>query len=658
MVTPAAGTKGEGVIPSPRPGLKGRPSLAVMVMLSLVLVADLVLAVAQLMVQRQVLLPSFAMLERQSAKTDIARVDHAVQRELDLMGVSALNWGNWEEPYRFMQDHHQEFVKQNLYPAAIRSMKIDALMMIGADGNYVWSGAYDPASGNPMDIDLVTRGALPDNHPWRPALSAGTSIQGLIGTNRGTMLAALSPVLDGQGRGPHRGAVLIGRLLTGTEIARIGEQAQTKLTSTDLQMPGSAAPAALPPGAILEGPDALVELDISTDIYRTLDDIYGRPLIRLRGEIPRAISAQGRETLAYAVAFLTVTGAIVLIVLLVVLNRSILSPLSRITHHAVAIGKNENRPARLNIDRKDELGILAQEFERMMDRLMTARRELVDRSFESGAAEMASGTLHNIGNAMTPLTVEVAALQARLHAAPADDVRLAVAELDRVDDDPARQADIVHFLRLTSIELADLVQSAEGEIATIARQTQAVQDALAEQQDFKRGGTIEETVSLAELVDHSLEIVPLALRQRLSIERDDSVMAIGPVRLARTTLQQVLQNLIVNAAESARAAGHDRGVLRISAAMLPGSHRGELHLQFHDNGAGITAAHLKRIFERGFSTKSRDTNSGIGLHWCANALNALGGAIRATSDGPGRGACVHVMIPVERPETMSLAEVA
>ena len=51
---------------------------------------------------------------------------------------------------------------------------------------------------------------------------------------------------------------------------------------------------------------------------------------------------------------------------------------------------------------------------------------------------------------------------------------------------------------------------------------------------------------------------------------------------------------------------------------------------------------LERVFEKGFSTKSRDTNYGIGLHWCANAISALGGRIWAASDGPGRGASMHL----------------
>ena len=74
-----------------------------------------------------------------------------------------------------------------------------------------------------------------------------------------------------------------------------------------------------------------------------------------------------------------------------------------------------------------------------------------------------------------------------------------------------------------------------------------------------------------------------------------------------------------------------------------------------DNGVGIAHGNLERVFDQGFSTKSRDTNYGIGLHWCANAISAMGGRIWAVSDGPGRGASMHLMLPLTiRPTPLSL----
>jgi two-component system NtrC family sensor kinase len=64
------------------------------------------------------------------------------------------------------------------------------------------------------------------------------------------------------------------------------------------------------------------------------------------------------------------------------------------------------------------------------------------------------------------------------------------------------------------------------------------------------------------------------------------------------------------------------------------------------------------VFEKGFSTKPRETNQGIGLHWCANAINALGGRIWAASDGPGRGASMHLLVPLAAPDRAPLAGTA
>jgi sensor histidine kinase regulating citrate/malate metabolism len=74
----------------------------------------------------------------------------------------------------------------------------------------------------------------------------------------------------------------------------------------------------------------------------------------------------------------------------------------------------------------------------------------------------------------------------------------------------------------------------------------------------------------------------------------------------------------------------------------------QMDICFTDNGVGIAANHLALVFEKGFSTKSKATNQGIGLHWCANTVNALGGRMRAESAGETHGASLHVVMPLER----------
>jgi two-component system NtrC family sensor kinase len=182
------------------------------------------------------------------------------------------------------------------------------------------------------------------------------------------------------------------------------------------------------------------------------------------------------------------------------------------------------------------------------------------------------------------------------------------------------------------------------------RQVSIVSATLAEQRASADNEHVLESVRLPDLLAQTLDIVPDTCRRRLIVEMDDSWRAVGVVTVARTVLKLVLQNLIINAADAVREAGIAQGALRLTADIERGEGQPQLHIQCKDNGNGIAPEHLTRVFEKGFSTKSRNTNDGIGLHWCANAIRSLGGRIWAVSDGPGLGASMHVLFPVSSDE--------
>jgi signal transduction histidine kinase len=245
-----------------------------------------------------------------------------------------------------------------------------------------------------------------------------------------------------------------------------------------------------------------------------------------------------------------------------------------------------------------------------------------------------------------------------LRVTPAADAAQAAAELQQGCDDGERNRDLREFLRLACKELATTIHSAQEDVALVTRQTSVIQGALAEQMRAARNEHVIEPVRLTELVAQSLEIVPDSCRARLRIDTDDTVRRLGVVRVARTMLRLVLQNLIINAADAVRDAGKERGVLRLSAEIVSDADLPQLHLQCKDDGVGIAPQNLERVFEKGFSTKSPETNHGIGLHWCANVIGALGGRIWAASDGPGCGASLHVLVPLASREPASLAGAA
>jgi signal transduction histidine kinase len=600
------------------------------------------LIAAQWVIQQQLMLPRFVELERDSARTDMQRVVLALEREQQALGALAADWGNWKDLWRYIQDHNADFAHTSLTDNAVRTVKANYMALIALGGRFDWRHGLDHGTGKPLTIRLNGNDQL--EPAWASAVAQGLPVSGLIKTNLGVMIAAGAPILDGYGHGPARGMVIMGRLLNKDELLRLGNQAQVTL---DMRAWGEDPTAdAMVSAALRVGDARLTASENSTRIERGFPNLSGVPLLALGIDVPRTISHRGADAVRYSTRMLGVAAFIVLAALLALLGRMVLTPLAQVTAHAQQIAAADDLSARLAYDRRDELGALARTFDHMVERLAQTRRELIDRSFESGAAENASGVLHNLGNAMTPLSINITELQQQLGTVPAGDLQLALEELRRGTPDPERRRDLQQFVQLTAADLLHSLRRSDERVRQVIAQTELIQAVIAEQRQHRRSEPVRQLMRPAELIARSIEHVAPVHRERLQVELAPGLSALGPLSLPATMLGMVLQNLAQNAAESAAHAGLPRTRLRFDANLVESSGQQALRISASDEAAGIAAEDLPRLFQKGYSTKPPASNSGLGLHWCANALRALGGHITVHSDGPGRGARFECQVPL------------
>ena len=105
-------------------------------------------------------------------------------------------------------------------------------------------------------------------------------------------------------------------------------------------------------------------------------------------------------------------------------------------------------------------------------------------------------------------------------------------------------------------------------------------------------------------------------------------------------LQQVFMNIIINA-EHAMLGAHARGRLSIVTEWV-----GEtVRVSITDDGPGITASDMKRLFNPFFTTKEVGKGTGLGLSISHGIVTDHGGSIYAESE-PGKGAMFVVELPV------------
>jgi signal transduction histidine kinase/ActR/RegA family two-component response regulator len=267
------------------------------------------------------LLPRFEQIETSNAQASMRRIDLGVQNALSGLRVSATDWGNWADTYRFMQDRYAGYADENLNVISMKQLHLTMLAIIDVGGNIVWSYAVDPVTEKAQRIDILDAPQLPAKFPWLQSLQDGQSHDGLIATDHGVMLAAVAPILNGYAQGPLRGLMMMGRQLTAAEVTAIGRNAQTDVAIESIRDPSGQFLLPQPQGIFASMSDRTLVSHDMTQISRTFRDVYGDAVLSLRVNIPREISANARSTIGYMVAIVTSGTAALLLVLLGVLNR-------------------------------------------------------------------------------------------------------------------------------------------------------------------------------------------------------------------------------------------------------------------------------------------------------------------------------------------------
>lgn len=144
-----------------------------------------------------------------------------------------------------------------------------------------------------------------------------------------------------------------------------------------------------------------------------------------------------------------------------------------------------------------------------------------------------------------------------------------------------------------------------------------------------------EEISLKVIVAGALETASLdADRKQVVLEMDASSLDLKVV-VDRVQLEQALLNLVLNAIDAVDA----RGRVEISAAASPGE---ALKIEVCDDGPGVDAEVMDRIFNPFFTTK--DSGTGLGLAIAHRIIESHGGRIIVHNRSEG-GACFTIELP-------------
>ena len=283
--------------------------------------------------------------------------------------------------------------------------------------------------------------------------------------------------------------------------------------------------------------------------------------------------------------------------------------------------------------------------------LRKAQADLVASARQAGMAEIASNVLHNVGNVLNSVNVSASLVNDKMRASKARGLAKAVQLMDEHGADLGRFLTLDDKGKLLPGYLSEAVAALAAEqrcvveeLESLTRSVEHIKDIVAMQQSYAGASSLAEPVRICDLLEEALRMNASALAgRRVVVVREFADLPV--LLLDQPRLLQILVNLISNAEQAMDGVQDRLPRIRLRAEIAGAGAERRLRILVEDEGEGIAPENLARIFAHGFTT--RKDGHGFGLHSCALAARAMGGALVAHSDGAGTGATFTLTLPIK-----------
>ncbi len=306
------------------------------------------------------------------------------------------------------------------------------------------------------------------------------------------------------------------------------------------------------------------------------------------------------------------------------------------------------------IDRTKELREQIAAKDRAHSELAAAQQRLIALSREAGMAEIATGVLHNVGNVLNSVNVSTSLVAGKIRESRVDNLVALIGMLEQHSEDVSgfltkdlKGQRVLPYLSKLGRHFKSERDALLQELEMLSSHVGHIKQIVATQQSYAKVSGLVENIRLSEMMDDAIRIMaPGFGRHGIQVERNFETLP--EIAAEKHKILQILLNLLRNAKQALKEGdGKDGKTIQV-CVRRKGDKR--ITLSVRDNGVGLPAENLTRIFGHGFTTKA--DGHGFGLHSCALAASEMGGSLRAESDGPGKGATFTLELPMKLADDM------
>lgn len=313
--------------------------------------------------------------------------------------------------------------------------------------------------------------------------------------------------------------------------------------------------------------------------------IYGKNWGTLRVGVSTALLEEELQALARRIVGASLVFFLFGALLSYLIGLNMARPLQRLTALMSAVS-TDNLAVELPSRRPDEIGVLQESFREMLERLRRSEAEreravaqLIQSEKLASIGKIVAGVAHEVNNPLAAISTCIYNLEQKPGA------------------NPSRHLEII--------------KQGTERIGRIVRQLS----------DFSRAASLELQAHASDrFFTESAEFARMALgKHDVSLSAEDRCEPPSVLCLDKGKMQQVILNLLINAAD----ASPPQGRIRFSAFCSEGCYC----IEVRDHGAGIPDEMREHIFDLFYTTKQAGEGTGVGLAICKSIVEMHGGVI-------------------------------
>jgi len=341
---------------------------------ALVLISTFVLAIAVILVSALIIQSGNLKIEESDVRDDLARVHKTIDGDFSYLGVSLVDWSNWDDTYLYVQGENPGYEETNLQDSTLVNLGLDALIIADNNDNLVYKKVVDLESGEQVTNEIISD-IIINTHPVFKSKDGTDIVTGFILTPDGLLMVASAPILNNDASLPSRGTLVFAKFLGEEKLAEI--EGLTDLAINIFPYNSDSLPSDVADASsILEAGELSVVMSLSPDLVAGYDYIYnlnGEPIGVIKIETNRTIYKQGQTSF---ITSLVITTSFILAIGLIInllLGRFLVTRFTRLSKEVEEISQSQDITKRVAVDKVDEIGQLARLINDMLAALSAAR---------------------------------------------------------------------------------------------------------------------------------------------------------------------------------------------------------------------------------------------------------------------------------------------